>query len=118
MNGLVLTASTSAVEKSSMMGDMVVALTFFIVMFLFVIIILGIFVALKKRFDLDYSKDEKYALIEIGALKLFAKDKNIDLQKEKVLYDAEGSKSFRRKIEDKVFKDFLDSSNEKPKKEK
>ena len=99
MNSILLTAS--AYDLFSVIA---VLILFFIVAIVFLIF----FMRVLGRVSMMFVKENRYDVFEIGALRKLANKVGIDLSEEFSRIDIEGGRTFRSKIEEKMYKELFE----------
>lgn len=88
------------------------AIIVLLVALVFLLIILVFFSVIFRWIRSFASKDERYNLFEIGALRKTADKAGIDLAYEKKLMELQNGKTFRRQLEEKIMKDTFKKEGE------
>lgn len=79
------------------------------------VIMIAFFSLLIRWLRSSFNKDERYNLVEIGALRQVAEKIGIDMNYEKKLLEIQNGKTFRRRLEEKIMQDIFDKKEEKKK---
>ena len=112
-----LLLETAVYEPGKDMFYFANALAIILIALVIVVIILAFFGLFIRWFSSYINKDERYNLVEVGALRQIAEKIGIDMNYEKKLIDIQNGRTFRRRLEEKIIEDIF-GNEEKKKMEK